>query len=314
MQISNQEIVSSQPLPPKSSSEPAHLRMFFGHHKCASGWIDNILREICLHMGIKFKIVHQPYSFDEYGTLGPLVKAEKIDFLAYINTNLAYMDDLPPHRGFHVVRDPRDIVVSAYFSHRNSLKAPTWSELGEIREKLQGMSKEEGLMFELEYLRDQFERMHAWDYEQPHVLELQMERLSAEPLKVFIEIMDFLEMLGDEPQSSVSRFATRMQMKMNRLNHRGRRLMPAGMPLFPVPRKRMATTPPSMIAEITEALSFKKLAGGRKKGQENTQSHYRKGVHGDWRNHFNEAHLAYFRANYNDLVVKLGYEAHLDWE
>jgi len=54
------------------------LRVYFGHHKCASGWIDNILREICLHMGLKFKIVHQPYSFEQYGTLAPLVREQNI--------------------------------------------------------------------------------------------------------------------------------------------------------------------------------------------------------------------------------------------
>lgn len=300
----------------QASGEPGNgfpLRVFFGHHKCASGWIDNILREFCLHMGIKFKIVHQPYSFEQYGTLGPLVEAEKIQFLAYINTTTVYTQDLKVYRGFHAVRDPRDIVVSAYFSHLKSLKAPTWEELNELRDRLQGLSKEEGLFFELDYLEKQFQEMAAWDYNQPHILELKMEELSADPAGQFQRVLEHLEMYDPEERQGLSRRMHDARLKMNRLNHKGRRYMPGSMPMFPVPKRPVSSIPRSMIEEITERLSFARLAGGRKQGQENTSSHYRKGVHGDWKNHFNDEHIRVFKARYNDLLIQLGYEENGDW-
>lgn len=264
-------------------------------------------------MGVKFKILHQPYSFEEHGTLGVAVEKERIQFLAYINTNLQYTPDLKVYRGFHVVRDPRDIVVSAYFSHLHSLKAPTWDELHTMRDKLQGMSKEEGLFFELEYLKEQFERMGAWDYKQDHILEIKMEELSADPFGKFSEILTFLEMYDDTNRQGVKDKLHSMRLRMNRLNHKGRRYMPGNMPMVPVPKRPVYTFPPSALEEILERLSFKKLAGGRKKGEENIKSHYRKGVHGDWKNHLNDDHVAFFKEHYNELLIKLGYETDGNW-
>ncbi|MEZ4703002.1 MAG: sulfotransferase domain-containing protein [Rhodothermales bacterium] len=297
----------------KRPNDPFPLRMFFGHHKCASGWIDNILREFCLHMGLKFKIVHQPYSFEKYGTLGKLVDAERIQFLAYINTTTKYTPDLKVYRGFHVVRDPRDIVVSAYFSHLHSLKAPTWDELNVLRDKLSGLNKEEGLFFELEYLGQQFKEMSEWNYNQEHILEVRMEELSADPLEGFRRILEFMEMYDTTSRSGLSRSAHALRLSMNRLNHKGRRHMPGNLPMFPVPKRPVYTLPQDALEKIADQLSFAKLAGGRTKGQENVNSHYRKGVHGDWKNHYNDEHIAYFKAHYNDLLILLGYEKDGDW-
>ena len=39
----------------------------------------------------------------------------------------------------------------------------------------------------------------------------------------------------------------------------------------------------------------------------------RKGISGDWKNHFNEKHKAIFKHNAGELLIKLGYETNLDW-
>ncbi len=43
-------------------------------------------------------------------------------------------------------------------------------------------------------------------------------------------------------------------------------------------------------------------------GEEDVTNHYRKGVAGDWVNHFGPEHIEYFKAHYNDLLLLLGYE------
>jgi hypothetical protein len=58
---------------------------------------------------------------------------------------------------------------------------------------------------------------------------------------------------------------------------------------------------------------FSKLADGRTEGDEDQKSHYRKGLPGDWMDHFNGQHKRYFKEHYNDLLVKLGYEKDNDW-
>ncbi|MCC6580746.1 MAG: sulfotransferase [Phycisphaeraceae bacterium] len=66
---------------------------------------------------------------------------------------------------------------------------------------------------------------------------------------------------------------------------------------------------PEMVARCVAAGSFDKLSQGRKPGEENRQSFFRKGVTGDWRNHFDDAAMAAFMESGGDLMRELGYEA-----
>jgi hypothetical protein len=54
--------------------------------------------------------------------------------------------------------------------------------------------------------------------------------------------------------------------------------------------------------------TFARHAGGRSQGEEDAHAHYRKGVAGDWRNHFDRPTLAHFRQVTGDLIQVLGYE------
>ena len=58
---------------------------------------------------------------------------------------------------------------------------------------------------------------------------------------------------------------------------------------------------------------FSNYAGGRKEGEENVSSHYRKGVAGDWKNHFKPEHVERFKELYGELLLKLGYEQAPEW-
>jgi len=64
---------------------------------------------------------------------------------------------------------------------------------------------------------------------------------------------------------------------------------------------------------IVWANDFSKMTGGRERGQEDPQSHYRKGVSGDWRTHFTAKYVDYFKEMHNPLLLKLGYEGDPDW-
>ena len=295
---------------PTSQNGDFPLLAYFGHHKCASGWTTNIFREICFYMGRTFSVVHRPVDFEAAGSLGKNVRNQQTDFLAHTNANRQHILDLPPYRGFHVVRDPRDILVSAYFSHRYTHGTNTWPELAAHRKRLQELSKDEGLFAEMEFNESFFDDMRSWDYDQPHVLELHMEELTADPDGGFLEIANFLGILDRSDAPSLSHT---LRARMNRLNHRGRRFMPGNLPLFPVPRRPLQSIPHSTIGRIVERFRFSKLAGGRERGQENKNSHYRKGKPGDWKNHFTDAHIRAFKDRYNDLLLELGYESDPDW-
>ncbi len=66
--------------------------------------------------------------------------------------------------------------------------------------------------------------------------------------------------------------------------------------------------PDEMLKTLLADHSFEKMTGGRKPGQEDVNSHYRKGMADDWRNHLTGPRLAYFCAVTGDLVTRLGYE------
>lgn len=61
------------------------------------------------------------------------------------------------------------------------------------------------------------------------------------------------------------------------------------------------------------AARFETITGGRPRGQEDLTAHERKGISGDWRNHFTEKVKRAFKARYGGLLVASGYEADLSW-
>jgi len=54
-------------------------------------------------------------------------------------------------------------------------------------------------------------------------------------------------------------------------------------------------------------------AAGRKRGDEDVNAHLRKGIVGDWRNHFTERVKTEFKKQYGNLLGDTGYERDLNW-
>ena len=52
---------------------------------------------------------------------------------------------------------------------------------------------------------------------------------------------------------------------------------------------------------------FQRFSGGRLRGDEDRASHFRKGVAGDWRDHFDEEAVRSFEAQAGGLLRDLGY-------
>lgn len=61
------------------------------------------------------------------------------------------------------------------------------------------------------------------------------------------------------------------------------------------------------------AASFEKLSKGRKRGEEDSASFFRKGVAGDWKNVFTDRDTAVFKEGAGDALVELGYEEDRGW-
>ena len=63
-----------------------------------------------------------------------------------------------------------------------------------------------------------------------------------------------------------------------------------------------------------DTCSFERFAEGRKRGEANVQSEYRKGIIGDWKNYFTDRDKDQFKASEaGRLLIELGYEKDNDW-
>jgi hypothetical protein len=69
----------------------------------------------------------------------------------------------------------------------------------------------------------------------------------------------------------------------------------------------------SVLQEAVLACRFEKISGGRKPGQEDINSHFRKGIAGDWKNQFTPRIKAIFKERFGEALLICGYEKDNDW-
>lgn len=278
------------------------LLIFFGHHKAASTWMSLILLETARRLGLRSRIVYTERDFGE--DLAGYYRRERPRVLVYANADREHLDGLPPFLGIHMIRDPRDVVVSGYFSHLKTHPTHAWPELEVHRQRLQSQNKEEGLLAEIEFSAPFLQHMGNWDYSTPHVCELKYEEVFQDPYRHVVEAFEFLGLISD-PQGSYWRHARATARSVFRLaTARGFGLEHS---------LRGASLPRAEILDITYANRFEAKRGGKKAGSEDRSRHFRKGIAGDWKNHFTPVHKQVFKERYGDLVVRLGYETDNDW-
>jgi hypothetical protein len=276
---------------------------YFGHHKCGSTWFQAICGEVCRELKLRFQIV---YHAENVGNdLNAFVRNTGLDFISYNNAHYTQVQALGPMKGFHVVRDPRDICVSAYYSHRYSHKVEGWPEMQRHRRRLEEVTEEEGILLEMDWLQRHFDEMRSWPDTADGILQLKMEDITAEPFGHMLRVFQYLGVVDDEDFTAARRlkhFAGKLFRKIEHLS--GRRIS------IPFAPQRL---PAERVLGIIWEHDFSRKTKGRALGQEDVTSHYRKGTPGDWKNHFTAKHVSYFKEKYNDLLVQYGYEQDDRW-
>jgi hypothetical protein len=288
-------------------TETPPILAYFGHHKCASTYTLRIVRDICRCMGIRHAHYHSPrmWGYDSHGqTLDRFAQNSHIEFVSFINADSRYLGAPAKYRGFHLIRDPRDIAVSAYFSHKNSHPTEDWPELREFRTALQALPKTEGLMESLKFTArlptdgwdiEPFRALAEWDYSRENILEVRFEDMVRDPYQFFLDVFAFLHLTRDSDSNPFAFLRYHLRNK-NFLRN-----------------SRIATIPQWVALLNVYKRRFTKAASGRQRGEGDSHSHYRKGLPGDWRNHFTDEHKRYFKREYGSLLIKLGYEHDENW-
>ena len=62
-----------------------------------------------------------------------------------------------------------------------------------------------------------------------------------------------------------------------------------------------------------DRLSRKPWQAIRKSGKQNQRSHFRKGIVGDWKNHFSEEHISRYKKIAGDVLIEWKYEENCEW-
>ena len=273
------------------------LRCYFGHHKCGSTWIEAICGDVCVETGHRMEIVFRQQDLGGE-RLAAHVRRTGTEFLAYANAGYDEVAALPSFKGFHVVRDPRDVVVSAYFSHLHSHPTRDWPELVDYRKRLQSCDQHAGLLLEIDFRAEQFDEMMSWPDEAPNVLQLRYEDLIASEYKSFVSVFRHLELLDERHFDLKARAANMLHRFAARVG--GRSLGRRGVPV-------------ERLLGIVWEHDFEKKSGGRKAGEEDVRSHFRKGQAGDWIHYFQPEHRQRFHERYAPLLRKYGYERDDRW-
>jgi hypothetical protein len=285
------------------------LLAYFGHHRSASTLMLKIINEACDYAGLRHAHFHSPkmWGYKDGFTLDKASRERRLDFVSYISADLNYLGDLASFRAVHLIRDPRDIAISAYFAHRNSHPTEGWPELVQFRAVLERLHRDEGILENIKFTAqlpidgwnvNLFDTMKEWNYKADNVMEVRFEDFVKDPYQFIMEMFEFLGLISSsEPQNSVFL----------------REVFQNWLPRWVIESQPIRSIPPGVLLTIIYRNRFAKLAGGRQRGEADEKSHYRKGTPGDWRNYFNEQHKQYFKEHYNDLLVRLGYENGYDW-
>ena len=236
--------------------------------KTASQWFREILRdpEVYKYTGLR-PVPYVQKGLNEANFDRPFPK-HTIAIHLYVDYPTYLTISKPTrYRTFFILRDPRDIVVSWYFSTKFS--HPNMLYISKLRDDMETMSFEEGMKYCIDTLEEfgLFYAQRSWmQREEDHnkIKIFRYEDFAADNYAFLIELLKYLCI--DVPQDDL--------------------------------RKLYGDN------------TFSRITGGRELGDEDERSHYRKGVSGDWKKHFNPPIMDYFRQITGDLLEVLDYPEH----
>lgn len=184
----------------------AKIRVHCGYHKCLTIYFKRVSKKTAFWDNpISGSYRHFFHRADEfYWDCG----RQRISSLSGNRLDLDRFSDL---KAVHIVRDPRDLIVSGYFYHlraaepwcrdRDPVEAD-WAIVNgcvpdslpagtSLSDYLNGVSQEEGLAAEIAFRRRHLESMEAWPVDDPRVMTVRYEDILGNEADVFGKIYDF---------------------------------------------------------------------------------------------------------------------------
>ena len=182
-----------------------------------------------------------------------------------ISKEMGPKDDYESKKILHLIRDPRDVIVSGYFYHR--ICKEKWAKNSKYQSLLNLLDKFSGLMVEIHYARGTINKTCTNYNSYPNYMCMKYEDLILNQETNFRKIFEWFGFEGEAVND---------------------------------------------LTRIALSCGFEKITG-RKLGEESKGSHARKGIPGDWKNHFTEKHKEYFKETYPGVLELLKYEDNDKW-
>ncbi len=247
------------------------------HHKVGTSWFKNVLGAIAEEYGYLF--VRENY--DNLPRQRPII--------IFQNRPLLDMNLLSDYRGSHMIRDPRDIVISGYYYHLWTQERWAVTPIRDLpanmedkwpllpikkisdmsyQEYLKSLPREEGILAEMRrvsttILKDIIE----WNYRDPNIFEIKYEDIMTSEESIFREMFKHYRFKEDAVNKG---------------------------------------------CEIAMKYSFRNRSN-RDVGEIESKSHLRSGRLQQWKDEFTEDHKEHFKKLHGQDLINLGYEKNMDW-
>jgi len=160
--------------------------------KCGSQWINAVFSDERIRQTTKLAVYPQHhYDINDFRMKfpqGAFVPGLYIDYPLYD----VFIDKPRAYKTFFVYRDPRDMAVSWYWSVKESHGINRGVSIN--RQRLNGMSEEEGLLYTINYLAPKFAAIRTWielGEKDERVKLVRFEDLVAHPADVLFELFGF---------------------------------------------------------------------------------------------------------------------------
>lgn len=234
--------------------EPKWRLGILTHHKCASAFVGHYLAKFCEINALRFYWSH----------LGSSFPPEEYDVVFLTNASYQPIYSQLSFPILHIIRNPLDIIVSAYYSHLATHSLAGWPQLQEQRRILGGCSKNEGLYLTLAFLElSEFYSdtpgplfaLRHWKFDDERILTVRME--------------DLVKHVNGS--------------------------------LGPILRKVFGLT--AILPDRKEYL-FETMSGGRPPGEIDNSSHYRSGISGAGLAELPSPIVDYIEKHFSDLLSR----------
>lgn len=195
---------------PASSVQNTNVRvcLHFSFHKCLTAYFGVVLRQFCC--GRDWTFTH---CQGDLGLFEDMVRHGRGRRIMSFNNSLPTFADYPQFRASRFLRDPRDLVVSAYHYHlwtretwcttpvfswepitsdplfRREIEADPrkWPQNISFQRYLRSLDYEQGMILEMLWRRPHFRTMLAWP-ERPEILTIRYETLVGNEGEAFAAI------------------------------------------------------------------------------------------------------------------------------